>query len=167
NNIIIDLLKVDKNFICKCVVHRSVTIWVFPHHLKLLCIKLVPAFHMILLIIDYVVDLNNNITIEILSICAPIDRICAYLLMLPHIRLTKEKHVRMNDLRRLDHYMYSVYMYICLCTYRSISNMYNMYCLMRNEIKKLMNKKMEGNGVYINHVTWKTHISLLAFQFRD
>ncbi|KAL5660905.1 hypothetical protein ACJX0J_028030 [Zea mays] len=26
NNIIIDLLKVDKNFICKCVVHRSVTI---------------------------------------------------------------------------------------------------------------------------------------------
>ncbi|KAL5665851.1 hypothetical protein ACJX0J_025959, partial [Zea mays] len=34
NNIIIDLLKVDKNFICY-VVHRSVTIWVFHHHLQL------------------------------------------------------------------------------------------------------------------------------------
>ncbi|KAL5665852.1 hypothetical protein ACJX0J_025960 [Zea mays] len=70
-----------------------------------LCIKFVPAFHMILLIIDYIVDLNNNITIEILSICAPIDLYFLIFLEMaeaPFIRkkeLTKEKHISMNKVR--------------------------------------------------------------------
>ncbi|KAL5682782.1 hypothetical protein ACJX0J_009167, partial [Zea mays] len=37
----------------------------------------------------------------------------------------KQKHVCMNDLRSLDHYMYSVYMYICLCTYVFIIRMHD------------------------------------------
>ncbi|KAL5648368.1 hypothetical protein ACJX0J_039177, partial [Zea mays] len=136
-------------------------------------------FHMILLIINYVVDLNNNITIEIIHRLVTNMTIRAFLHFLyflevvvicynwninnfdmaeaPFLRkkeltmaccvfLHKEKHVSMNKVRVkkgnlvLDmyrsehkyyiifvHYMYSVYMYICLCTYVFIIRMHDKY----------------------------------------